>query len=362
MLLPRVAATLLCFVLLVGLVAKVGSSAPTSAVGSWVADGGPVEDLRAGASSDGPSWPAQDSSQYSPWLIELGGRLVMYYCKNIQMNQSGTMINRDRVHRVERASNGSSWGASTVAVEGTNKTAPDDLSCSPGVATVDAPGCRDNEHHMYYVGAARAKGMTLFLLHAVSNDAGGENWTRCGLVDGSWPQPFPGYFETPTPIFDQAKNRMALYFPANLKSSDEEVSGLFVSYSATSTLHQFSAPMHVPSTPQGSQAGRLILPQPACMASAAAADATAMFIYSTSIKGAPPTTVSIASGPRVDTLGHGVEIFRASRRNNAWDGDRVWSPTALWVHQPSGGCELVVYYAGNVGNYRWWGANTSIGH
>ena len=49
-------------------------------------------------------------------------------------------------------------------------------------------------------------------------------------------------------------------------------------------------------------------------------------------------------------------------RNNAWDGDRVWSPTALWVHQPSGGCELVVYYAGNVGNYRWWGANTSIGH
>jgi hypothetical protein len=296
--------------------------------GSWVQQGGSAEDLRAGVSSDGSSWPAQDSSQYSPWLIELGGRLVMYYCKNIQMNQSGTEINRDRVHRAERAPDGS-WGASTVAVEGTNTTAPDDLSCSPGVVTVGAPSRINEEHHMYYVGAARAKGMTLFLLHAVSTDAGGESWTRFGVVGGSWPHPFPGYFETPTPIFDQAKQQLALYVPANLKSGDAEVSGLFVSYSAASDLHKFSAPTFVPSTPKGSQAGRLVLPQPACMASAAAADANVMFIYSSSVKGAPPTTVSIASGAKVEALGRGVEIFGAPGNNSSWDGGRVWSPTAM---------------------------------
>ena len=27
-------------------------------------------------------------------------------------------------------------------------------------------------------------------------------WARRGLVSGGWPQPFPGYFETPTPLLD----------------------------------------------------------------------------------------------------------------------------------------------------------------
>ena len=76
--------------------------------------------------------------------------------------------------------------------------------------------------------------------------------------------------------------------------------------------------------------------------------------------GAPPTSVSIASGATVRTLGAGVEIFGASG-SGSWDGDRVWSPTAVWVPQ-SHGCVLKVFYAANVGSYNWWGANTSIGH
>ena len=334
--------------------------------GRWVQQGPAGEDLRAGPSSFGPTWPSQDSSQYSPWLVELGGRLVMYYCKNIQMEQAGTKINRDRVHRVERASDGS-WGASTVAIQGTNTTAPDDLSCSPGVVTVGGV------HHMFYVGAARAHGLTLFLLHAVSTDTHGLNWTKLGLVGGKWPQPFPGYFETPTPIFDDSECSPAcvtLYVPGNLHGDRGErqrstsTSGVFVSrdYSYSTATNEFSAPIFVPSSPPGSQAGRVILPQPACMSSAVAAGAAALYIYSTSVKGAPPTTVSIATGASMTALGRGAELFGVGS-NGSWDGSRVWSPTATWVPSASGdGCSLWVYYAGNVGSYRWWGANTSIGH
>lgn len=323
--------------------------------GRWLQEGAPTQDLAAGVSSFGPTWPAKDSSQYSPWLVELGGALVMYYCKNIQMNQSGVEINRDRVHRVERAPNGT-WGQSTVAVEGTNTTAPDDLSCSPGVATVHT------HHHMFYVGAARAKGMTLFLLHAVSGDTKGLSWKRRGLVGGSWPQPFPGYFETPTPIYDGTKQQLSLYTPATMRNGKS--SGIFVCYSVSPDMHDLTAPTLVPSSPGGAQAGRLVLPPPACMACATAANADVLYIYSISIKGAPPNTVSIATGRSLQSLGVGKELFHASGLG-FWDADRVWSPTALWVpsqRDAARTCDLLIYYAGNVGSYGWWGANTSIGH
>lgn len=325
--------------------------------GGWVQQGVPTNDLPAGVASFGPTWPAQDSSQYSPWLVELGGRLVMYYCKNVQMNQSGTEINRDRVHRVERAPNGT-WGPSTVAVEGTNTTAPDDLSCSPGVVTVRA------QHHMFYVGAARARGMTLFLLHAVSTDAVGVSWTRLGLVGGSWPQPFPGYFETPTPIYDSTRQSLSLYVPATPRNGGS--SGIFVSHSISSNMHELTAPELVPSSPPKAQAGRLVLPPPACVASATSANAALLYIYSVSVKGAPPTAVTIASGRSLDSLSMRKVLFRASGQGGSWDADRVWSPTAMWVpnRRDANGstCDLMVYYAGNVGTYAWWGANTSIGH
>lgn len=359
---PRPAMMTVCFCAWASALLPLLLAAPGQAGGGrWVQRGEAAEDLPAGVSSFGPAWPAQDSSQYSPWLVHLGGRLVMYYCKNIQMNQSGIAINRDRVHRVERAPNGT-WGPSTVAVEGTNTTAPDDLSCSPGVATVR------EQHHMYYVGAARAEGMTLYLLHAVSADSSGLSWTRRGLVGGSWPQPFPGYFETPTPIYDETTQQLSLYIPATVSSG--KGSGVFVSRSLSTDMHEFTAPTLLPSSPAGAQAGRLVLPPPACMASATAANAALLYIYSISIKGAPPDSVSIASGHSLQSLGAGLELFRASGQRGAWDADRVWSPTAIWVPSRRGAaggthaveCNLVVYYAGNVGTYGWWGANTSIGH
>lgn len=266
------------------------------------------------------------ASQYSPWVIhEPGwGSYVMYYCKNTV--ESG--VARDRVWRIENWGDGKTgWQNEMIVIDGTlNEN--DDLSCSPGIVIGN-----DGIWHMYYVAANRGENAPLYLYHATASHPG-TSWTKHGQVQfDRFPQPFPGYLETPSPLL--INDQIVLYFVGDGGKLYKAVSDDgFV----------FSTPQEL-QAPDFANSGRVTYK-----------DGVYYYLYAIdpTRRYLPPTEIYLATSIDGEHFSEGRLLMRSN--GSDWDGGYLWTPHLL-IDSP----EWRVYYAGNIGKYDWWGANTSIG-
>ncbi len=272
----------------------------------------------------------QNSSQYSPWIMhgQGWGSYVMYYCKNSPINN----VWRDRVYRIENFNDGisGSWIGDQPVIEGSDGQ-NDDLSCSPGVL-ID----NQNTWHMYYVTANRNTGCDVYLYHATAT-APGTNWVKQGVIniDGKPMSAVPNCnLETPSPYF--INGTYVLYYAGapgkivRLESTD----GYNFTNQTTISLRE----------PLGGS-GRVII-----------VNGQYYYTYNRNpTSGYLPSTQILITQSSDGIHFSPSELLMASS-GSGWDGDRMWSPFPMFVNN-----ELRVYYAGNIGNYGWFGANTSIG-
>jgi len=266
-------------------------------------------------------------SQYSPWVLHKPGwqSYIIYYCKNTVENGIG----RDRVWRIENWDDGKfgDWVNDQIAVEGTMGE-DDDLSCSPGVVIG-----QDGTWHMYYVTGNRNADGVLYLYHATAPPPG-VNWSKRGKVDfQGMNQPFPGYLETPSPLL--IGNKIILYFVGQQGKLFKAVS---------SDGFKFSQPKLL-NAPSWVQAGRVTYKR-----------GVYYYVYSLdpNYSHQPPTEIHLTVSDDGENFYNDQLIMFSN--GSGWDGDRMWSPYLL-----KNGSEYRVYYAGNKGNYDWWGSNTSLG-
>jgi hypothetical protein len=262
-------------------------------------------------------------SQYSPWVMRLpGGRHVMFYCKNTAVDG----LYRDRVWQAENPGDdlASGWGNDRMVIDGSAVNAEDDLCCSPGVVRLG------RLWHLYYVVAARDSHMTLYLHHATAEMLAGK-WTRYGRVEGIR-MPI-GYIETPSPLVIDGE--IVLYY----------VGDGGVLYKTTSPDgHVFTEPREIPS-PQRASHGRVTF-----------ASDRYFYVYSVhpERRHDPPTEIYLSVSGDGEWFPEGERI--AVAQGEDWDGDRMWSPHLVYE-----GNEVLVFYAGNRGDYGWWGSNSAIG-
>lgn len=265
------------------------------------------------------------ASQYSPWIISRSGwgTKLMFYCKNTLING----VASDRVWRAELDKNNLSLLNDNLVIDGTRGT-DDDLSCSPGVY-IDSK----NVWHMYYVTANRNDPLKLFLYHATSVDPG-IKWTKVGKVTGGFPQPFPGYLESPSPILVNGEINL-YYVGTNHK--------LYRSKSTNG--YDFSSPEQI-NTPEGASSGHVIFD-----------GGSYYYFYALNTAGVlqAPNTI------RVSVSNDGKNFISKQTlvlsNGSDWDGSHAWSPTAEILNNV-----IRLYYAGNNGTYANFVSNTSIGY
>ncbi len=268
------------------------------------------------------------NSQYSPYIMHQPGwgSWLMYYCKSVPINDFW----RDKVYRRESWTDGlSGWTTpqsnDMIVVEGTDSTAKDDLSCSPGVL-IDNNGI----WHMYYVTANRNSFMTLFLMHATASSPG-VNWTKLGEIETP---SIPGYYETPSPIF--LNNKYILYIAGG--------GGLYRSESTDG--HRFGEFVNLPNT-RSVQAGRVTY-----------TNGIYYYVYSYNPGNVNDAPYVMYLSTSTDGINFSGEVKLAQSNGSGWDGSLMWSPHAYIQNN-----EMRVYYAGNTGGPypTFWGFNSSIG-
>ncbi|MEK7544213.1 MAG: hypothetical protein AAB557_05045 [Patescibacteria group bacterium] len=276
----------------------------------------------------GPS--GVNTSQYSPWVMKQDGwgSYLMYYCKNTPINN----VWRDRIWRIQNWSDGlgSPWTEDQIVIEGSDNQ-NDDLSCAMGVI-IDP---NTNVWHMYYVTANRNTPLTIYLYHATSSSgSAGTSWTKLGPVQGI-AQPFPGYLDTPSPIWIDGK--IVLYF---IGDNDKHL------YRTTSIDGQNFTQPQVVSAPSGAPHARVTYH-----------NGKYYLVYSKPATGLydPPTQIYISTSTDGQSFDPGTLLFQTN--GSDWDEKYIWTPN-LFIDKDN---LFRVYYAGNSGNYSWWGENSSVG-
>jgi len=276
-----------------------------------------------------------DMSQYSPWVMHENGwgSYLMYYCKMTPING----IWQDRVHRIENWSNGiaGGWVNDIVVVQG-ELNEEDDLSCSPGVL-IDKRNAGNEIWRMYYiVGRRDGRAGDLYIHHATSEPPG-INWQKKGRINIQgldWPIT---NYAAETPVVFVINNKIVLYFPGSAGKLDRMESDDGDNF----YNHEI---INLPDSNAG--AGRVFLE-----------NGIFYYVYGRNSKNerySPTDQIYVTKS----TDGVNFEEPKLLMQSNGegWDGDRMWSPQLLKIAD-----EWRVYYAGNIGDYGWFGANTSIG-
>ena len=270
------------------------------------------------------------NSQYSPWVMHQPGweSYVMYYCKNTPIKDTS----QDRVWRIENWNDGisGSWISDQVVIEGTVGQ-NDDLSCSPGVV-IDNQG----KWHMYYVTANRNTGCDVYLYHAVA-DAPGVTWTKKGVIKiNGVPMSAVSNcaLDTPSPFFINGK--YIIYY--------SDGPGKLVRLESTDG-HNFTNKTTIILPDPLAGPGRLII-----------VNGEYYYVYGRNPTSGYLPPIQILISKSLDGNNFSNPELLMSSSGSDWDGERMWSPSPMVIDN-----ELRIYYAGNLGNYDWWGSNSSIG-
>jgi len=276
-----------------------------------------------------------NKSQYSPWVMhEPGwGSYLMYYCKMEDIDG----VWQDRVYRTESWSDGKTkdWTGDMVVIQG-NLNQKDDLSCSPGVV-IDKRNPSNEVWRMYYITAQRGADCDLYIYHATSK-LPGVNWEKKGLINISglnWPVVGCG-IETPSPYI--INNKVVLFLPG-------PGGKIYKTESEDGTNFSGIQLINIPDVAPG--AGRVY-----------ADSDNYYYVYGRNSSG----NVNLPTNQIWMTRSNDGGINYVSPKKLmessgvGWDGERMWSPQLIKF-----GNEWRIYYAGNIGTYQWFGANTSIG-
>jgi hypothetical protein len=153
-------------------------------------------------------------------------------------------------------------------------------------------------------------------------------------IDGlDWPQTCA--METPTAIIDRGKIVLYFAFDAGKVYRTESEDG-----------HNFSEPQIIVLSDNYAAAGRIFK-----------ADDFYYYVYSKysgNNQYMPSDSIYVSRSEDGINFSEGVLLMKSN--GIGWDGDRMWSPQLF-----KSGDEWRVYYAGNKGDYEWFGANTAIG-
>jgi hypothetical protein len=275
-----------------------------------------------------------NNSQYSPWVMHNPGwsSYVMYYCKSVPRVVDGNNFWQDRVWRIENLNDGKSgnWVNDQPVIQGTVGQ-NDEESCSPGVL-ID----NQNTWHMYYVTSARDTGCNVYLYHAIA-DAPGVTWTKKGVINinGAPMAAVPSCaVETPSTYFINGKYVVYYSSPPGKLVRIESTDG-----------HNFTNQTTINLSDPSANAGRLIM-----------VNGQYYYVYGRNPTNPylPPTQILITQSS--DGVNFSTPELLMASSGSGWDGDKMWHPSAMVINN-----ELRVYYAGNIGNYGWWGFNSSIG-
>ena len=282
----------------------------------------------------GPS--GDNTSQYAPFLLTHPNlnKKYLFYCKNEPING----VYKDRIYRAEQGygdSISSQWINHKISLEGGMQINDIDyMSCAMTLAFD-----HNNILHMYYLGAPAVENSGIYFLHATSSDYG-NTWTKKGQLkfEGKNQPIFDKHTfpDSPTVIW---KNSEILLF---MTGGDGRL------YRSTSSDgYNFTLPVSVSNNLSMSHgtvtyyAGSYYL------------------IYSVPTKKGsydPPTEIYLSRTNNDKSFSSGTKLFEKSSNSNKWDSTYIFTP-----HLYMDSNKIYVIYAGNTGEYSWWGSNTSIG-